>query len=436
MPRMCIEMECPGNVSPSPNNPRKHSKAQVERLAESIRAFGFNVPLLVDAQTKLISGHARLEAAKLLGLTEVPLIRIEHLTEAQRRAFVIADNRIAELSEWDEALLASEFEGLLSGALDFDVGITGFDVPEIDLMLHPVATTSPAEPEPFIEEDDAAPVTVPGDLWILGPHRLLCGDVLDEAAFARVMESERAAMIFTDPPYNVPINGHVCGKGSVKHAEFAMASGEMSEPAFAAFLETALKACAGHSVAGALHYVCMDWRHTFELQSAARAIYDDQINLCVWVKSNGGMGSFYRSRHELVFVYRTKGSAHRNNVQLGRFGRNRTNVWEYAGVNTFSGTRAKDLAAHPTVKPRAMIEDAILDCTAPGAIILDPFGGSGTTLLAADRTSREARLIELEPRYVDRTIRRWEALTGGTARHAVTGAAFGEMTTNIKEAGA
>jgi 16S rRNA G966 N2-methylase RsmD len=248
------------------------------------------------------------------------------------------------------------------------------------------------------------------------------------AAYETLMAGESAQMVFIDPPYNVPIDGHVCGSGRVKHAEFVMASGEMSEPEFTAFLETVLHHLAGNSVVGSIHFVCMDWRHAFELLTAGRAAYTELKNLCVWNKSNAGMGSLYRSQHELVFVFKSGTAPHINNVELGRHGRYRTNVWNYPGINTLKPGRLEELAMHPTVKPAALVADAIKDCSRRGGVVLDAFAGSGTTIIAAERTARRARALELDPRYVDVALRRWQDLTNQDAVNAETGSTFAQIT--------
>ena len=393
MSSLHIQMKRVEDVVPNKKNVRTHSKRQIELIAKSIEAFGFNCPILVDSENTLLSGHARHAAAKLLGLEEIPTIRIEHLTEPQARAFMIADNRLTERGGWDEQLLAMEFKDLSELDLNFELDVTGFEVPEVDFYLQ--QTREPpdqAEPDTGILPSKP-PVSRTGDLWQLGNHLIICGDALEDEPYQCVMGGQKAAMVFTDPPYNVPIDGHVSGNGAVRHREFVMACGEMSSEQFTEFLSKSLGFCARHSKAEALQYICMDWRHIDELQRAAKSCFDQFINLCVWVKTNGGMGSLYRSRHELVFVYRKGPSQHRNNVQLGRYGRNRTNVWEYPGVNTFGRTRMAEREMHPTVKPVELVMDAILDASAPGELVLDPFGGSGTTLLAAERTKRQARLI-------------------------------------------
>jgi DNA modification methylase len=407
-----------------PKNARVHSPAQIKQIARSIEAFTFNVPILADREGKVLAGHGRLLACRQLGWTEVPVIRLDHLTPEQARAFAIADNRLAENSTWDEALLAEHFKVLSELDLDFSLEATGFSVGEIDLKIQGLD-----EPEAGDDPDDAPvdagpPVAAFGDLWRLGPHKILCGDSLVTGSYARLLGDERAAMVFTDPPYNVPIDGHVSGNGKIRHREFAMAAGEMSEPEFTAFLTTVCRLMAEASTDGALHYVCMDWGHVFALMAAGRTAYDGLLNLCVWAKPNGGMGGLYRSAHELVVVFKHGRASHRNNVQLGRYGRNRTNVWSYPGANGFGLGEDADLTAqHPTPKPVRMIADAILDVTARRDLVLDPFLGSGSTLIATERVGRICRGIEMDPLYVDLTIRRWQRLSGQQARRE-DGASF------------
>ena len=414
-------------LKPLPRNPRTHTKKQVRQIAQSIETFGWTNPILIDAEGGVIAGHGRLEAAKLLGIKHVPTIRIENMSEAQKRAYVIADNRLAENAGWDAELLAIELQALTQIELGFDVEITGFETAEIDLLIGGLeADGKPAEPEPSFEGPDRSKpaVSVPGDLWRLGDHLLLCGDALKQESYAVLMGDDRAEMVFTDPPYNVPIAGHVSGLGKIKHDDFAMACGEMSESEFTGFLRTALGHMADFSIDGSLHYLCMDWRHAYELLDAGRGVYSELKNLCVWNKTNGGMGSLYRSKHELVFVFKNGTAKHINNVELGRYGRNRTNVWDYAGANSLSSDRANDLALHPTVKPVALVADAILDASKRGGIILDPFAGSGSTLLAAEEAGRRAYAIELDPYYVDTIIGRFQKGTGKEAVIADSGLPF------------
>ena len=416
-------------LKPYARNPRTHTKKQIRQIAESIRTFGWTNPILVDAEGGVIAGHGRLEAAKLLGMERVPTIRLEDMSEAQKRAYVIADNRLAEIAGWDDDLLAIELQALSEIDLDFDIEITGFETAEIDTLiagLNGADTKDEADRLPEVDET-AAPITKPGDLWLLGRHRLLCADATKAESFARLLAGEQAQMVFTDPPYNVPIDGHVCGLGSVKHAEFAMAAGEMSEADFTAFLETVLSQLATHSVDGAIHFVCMDWRHLYELLTAGRRAYGEIKNLCVWNKTNGGMGSLYRSKHELVAVFKAGHAPHINNVELGAHGRYRTNVWDYAGINTFGKDRDAELAMHPTVKPVALVEDAILDCSRRGGIVLDAFSGSGTTIIAAERSGRRGFGLELDPKYVDATLKRFRAFTGEEPVHTDSGFTLAEL---------
>lgn len=415
-----------------PQNPRLHSKKQIRQIARSVETFGFNVPVLIDRKGQLIAGHGRVLAAQRLGMAQVPTIMLENLSETQIRAFVIADNRLTENSVWDDRLLAEQLKALAGLQLDFSVDVTGFEMSEIDLMIEDLAPAGRGEDDPAeaIPEFGAKPqVTRAGDLWVLDRHRVYCGDARDGAAYSVVMKDRRADVGFADPPYNDPIDGYVTGFGKVHHPEFAVASGEMSESEFTDFLTNVLAQLARNSADGALQFICMDWRHSGELISAARSVYAEFKNLCVWVKDTAGQGSLYRSQHELVFVFKNGKRPHRNNIQLGQYGRYRTNVWQYRRVNSLSrSTEQGNLSAlHPTIKPVDLVADAILDCTARGDIVLDPFVGSGTTVIAAERTGRACRGIELDPRYVDTIVRRWQAFTGQSAVHESNGRTFNEM---------
>jgi DNA modification methylase len=409
------------------NNARTHSRAQTRKIADSIQAFGFTNPVLIDKKSTIIAGHGRVAAAKMLGISQIPTIRLEGLSPDQIRAYIIADNKLAELAGWDNSILKIELQHLITLDSGFDVTITGFEIPEIDLIMQDEAQTGEQEDE--MPATTGSPVTQLGDLWLLGKHRILCGSSLDSTSYDRLMNGKKGSVVFTDPPFNVPIDGHVCGNGAIKHEEFAMASGEMNEDQFICFLSDSLRQLERHSKPGSVHFVCMDWRHMKELLLAGEGVYDSLLNLCVWNKDNGGMGSFYRSQHELVFVFRKKGNTHRNNIQLGKYGRNRTNIWKYPGVNTLSkqGDEGNLLALHPTVKPVALVADALLDCSAPKEIVLDAFLGSGTTLLAAERTGRVCYGIELNSKYVDVAIRRWQQQTGQQAVHAQSNKIFDEL---------
>ena len=395
---------------PDPRNARTHPRRQIEQIAASIQAFGFTNPILADPAGKVIAGHGRLLATKQLGLAEVPVITLADLSEAQQRALRLADNKIALNAGWDIEILKLELAELAMPEIDIDLGLTGFASGEIDVILA-------GQPDPDDEVIPAVPDeprTRPGDIWQLGEHRIGCGDGRD-VALLRAVVGDGAAVdaAFLDPPYNVKINGHANAKG--RHREFAMASGEMSTAAFRTFLTETLSACEQVSRGGAVHFVCMDWRHMDDLSAVGGTVYTALLNICVWNKSNAGMGSLYRSKHEMVMVYRVGDSPHTNAVELGKHGRNRTNVWDYASVNSLRGSRREDLALHPTVKPVALVADAICDVTRQGELVLDIFLGSGTSLIAAERVGRRFRGLDIDPAYVDVAIERWETLTGKTA---------------------
>ena len=416
-------------LTPDPKNPRLHSRRQVRQIARSIETFGFNVPILVDRDHKVIAGHGRLLAARELGWSEVPTIQLEHLTEAQVKAFMIADNRLTEIGVWDDRLLAEQLRELSELDLGFSLEVSGFSMGEIDLRIEGLTATNEHKDDPA----DALPSPGPGvsrlgDLWVLGRHRVLCGSALDAVAYLTLMRGDGAVMIFTDPPYNVPIDGHASGLGAIRHRDFVMAAGEMSSAEFTAFLMRGCRLLARHSADGSLHFICMDWRHMDELQEAGRAAYSELKNVCVWVKSNAGMGSLYRSRHELIFVFKHGSARHRNNVQLGQYGRHRSNVWQYPNASAFGrgGEEGNLLALHPTVKPVALVADAIMDSSARGEVVLDAFVGSGTTVIAAERTGRRCFGLELDPVYVDTIVRRWQVYTGEHARHEESGKTFAE----------
>jgi DNA modification methylase len=424
-----VESRDIASLRPYPGNARTHSKKQLRQIAESIKRFGFTNPVLISDAGEIVAGHGRVEAAKLCGMTAVPAIRLSHLNETERRAYVLADNKLALNAGWDREILAIELQALID--LDFDVEVTGFSLAEIDLVLDEAGDSAPTGTDRAREDEipPASPVTVTqtGDVWKLGRHRLLCGDARKADDYRVLMQGEEADLVFTDPPYNVPIDGHVSGLGQIRHREFAMGVGEMSEAAFTAFLAETLGATAKVCRDGAIAFVCMDWRHMGELLSAGKAVFSELKNLCVWNKTNGGMGSFYRSKHELVFVFKVGTAPHTNSFGLGDTGRYRTNVWDYAGISSLSANRADEQAMHPTVKPVAMVADAIKDCSKRGDIILDAFGGSGTTLIAAETCGRSARLIEYDPAYCDTIIRRYEKVTGKRAILLSTGAVFEDV---------
>lgn len=405
-----LEMLPPGSFRPNPRNARIHSKRQIRQLAKTIRHTGFIGAIIIDEDNMIMAGHARWAAGKLNEMPLLPAIRAIGLSETQKRIFALADNKLNEWAGWDPEVLISEITSLadLLPNLELDLSITGFEPAELDALF----SDRGSQPEPLdsLPEPDPAIVTRPGDLWQLSDHRLLCGNSLHAPDFDRLMAGARARMAFLDPPYNVRIS-NVQGRGRIKHTEFAYASGEMKPAEYVAFLNSCLGNAANVSSPGAVHYICHDWRHIREVAEAAEHVYGAALNLVVWVKTNAGQGSFYRSAHELIGVFRVGQAPHLNNVQLGRHGRNRSNVWTYPGISGFGVDRMAALAGHPTVKPTSLVVDAMRDCTAKGDIVVDAFMGSGTTILAAEKIGRKAYGLEFEPKFVDLAIRRWEDYT-------------------------
>ena len=428
MKTLSIDYQPVSALQPRSTNPRTHSKKQIIQIANAIRRFGFTNPILVDDANGIVAGHGRIEAAKIVGLDQVPTVRLSAMSEAEIRAYVIADNRLGENAGWDRALLGLELQYLTELEIDFDVTLTGFELPEIDILIGDLSlAANDNDPADAVVEVASGPaISRPGDVWQIGNHRLICGDSTRLETYQQLLGDARAQVVFSDPPYNVPIIGHVGGLGAIQHREFAMASGEMSPAEFTAFLQSVFGHLATYSVDGAIHFQCMDWRHVPEILTAGTAAYSELKNICVWAKNNGGMGSLYRSQHEFVFVFKSGAAPHINNVELGKHGRYRTNVWNYAGVNSFGGDRA-DLNLHPTVKPVAMVADAIRDCSNRKGIVLDAFVGSGTTLIAAEKTGRRGYGVEIDPQYCDVTIRRLRAVCGLDAVLEATGQRFGEV---------
>ncbi len=413
------------DLVPSVRNARRHSKKQVHLIAESIKAFSFTTPILITTDGEIVAGHGRYEAAKLLGMKTVPVICINHLGPHQIRALRIADNKLGELSTWDDEILNVELSELIG--FDFEVEVLGFDTPELDGRLYPAATVAKADPLDALPALQDVAVTVRGDLWLLGEHRILCGDARERGDYQTLLGGELAQMVFVDPPYNVRVDGYVSGLGKVRHREFAMASGEMSKLEFTGFLHAVFAEIAEASQDGALIYSCIDGPHLHEMLNAGYGVFDELKSVITWAKANAGMGSLYRSQTELITLWKKGKAPHINNIELGKHGRYRTTLWSYAGVNGFRKGRMAELASHPTVKPCAMVMDAIKDCSKPKGIILDSFSGSGTTLIAAAKTKRRGYVMEFDPLYVDGAIRRWETLFKAEARHAETGLTFAEM---------
>ena len=404
---------------------RLHPKSQIKKIAESLEKFGCVAPILVDQHNNVVAGVARIRAARLIGLQTILAVRIEHLTDEEIHLYRIADNRLAEDSDWNSPELKLEFEDLI--VLGQDITITGFDQPETDIILSDGSPAPDRADEIRAVDTDTVPVTRLGDTWQVGAHRIHCGDAQNSAVFSELLGGEEVKAVFTDPPYNVSVASHIGGLGRHKHREFVMASGEMSPELYSAFLKNTVENAVRSAIKGAVLFVCIDWRSSDTLKRAADAIGLEALNLCVWNKTNGTMGSLYRSKHELIWVFRVPGAGHTNNVQLGKHGRNRSNVCDYPGANTPGSDSNRDLALHPTIKPVALIADAIRDVTNRGDIVLDIFGGVGSTLLAAERTGRQARLIELDPCYVDAALHRIREHTGLCIHLKQTGQSFDKV---------
>ncbi|MGY3234455.1 MULTISPECIES: site-specific DNA-methyltransferase [unclassified Bradyrhizobium] len=428
-----IEYRAVADLVLDSRNPRQHSQSQVNQLADSICEFGFVMPVVVDHDGQVVIGHGRVLAAKKLAMPRIPVVAVRHLSAAQLKALRIADNKLAQNSHWDEELLGESLLELQSLEREFDLSITGFSLPEIDLAIQKLSDPVITDPDDDVGSETGVAVCRPGDIWELGPHRIHCGDATTEVAFASLMKEELAHIVFTDPPYNVRIDGHASGKGKVRHREFAQGAGEFSRDEFVEFLTKVCTQLKVQTTNGSIHFVCMDWKHLDELLTAGRAVYSELKNIVVWAKSNAGMGSLYRSQHELICVFKSGSDPHVNNVKLGKNGRNRTNVWEYASASTQTRKGNNVLKLHPTVKPVSMVMDALLDCSNRGDLVLDCFLGSGTTLLAAERTGRICRAIELDPLYVDTAIRQWQNFTGSTAIRMSDGKLFGEMEAEIEK---
>jgi len=410
-----------------PGNPQRHSKGQIGQIARSITVFGFIAPVLIDREGKVIAGHGRLAAARELGLTEVPTLCLDHLTPDQARAFSIADNRLAEIATWDDRLLAQQLRDLSLIGLDFSLELTGFEIGEIDLRIRSLeeAPDRADDPADAVHEVPAAPpISKIGDNWLLGRHRVVCGSAFETRAFAALLGEELAAMVFTTPDH-AAIDGRASSLGAMCHRPSPMGSDEVDRSEFIASLRRVFRNLAAFSIDGALHYICMDWRHLDALLAASRALYGEPKDLCIWVKDDAGMGALYRYQHELVLVFENGRNERGTNIPPGRRRRSRSNVWRYSFPRR--GGNANLLALYPSAKPVAMVADAIRDGAARGEIVLDGFLGSGTTVLGAERTGRRCYGLESDPSRVDTIIRRWQTLTGGRARHAASGRAFDDL---------
>ena len=412
-------------LKPAAKNARKHSKKQTDLLVRALRRYRIFTPIVKDENNVILAGHNRLLAAKILGMTQVPCISSEDLTEDEKKAFALAENSISLKGEWDVAIRSELLIELTDNG--FEILDTGFEPAEVDQFIVDADEASPkAQREDRYPETPTPETAVSrrGDLWILGRHRLVNGDAKDREVLELLMDGQEAAMVFSDPPYNVPIAGHVSGRGRAQHREFAEAYGEMSRPEFVAFLRAAIGPAADACREGSILFLCMDDKHLGDLLEAGYASNLQLLRICVWARTNGGMGTFYRTQTEFVTVWKVGKAPHTNTFGLGEKGRSRTTLWTYAGVNTFKAERMEELALHPTVKPTALVADAIRDVSNRGEVVLDMFGGSGTTLIAAQKTGRAARLVEIDTAYCDVIIQRWQRLTGQSAVLAATGEEF------------
>ena len=402
---------------------RRHPEHQKSKMMAIIDRFG-QLPVKVTRQGRVVDGLLVIEACRALNRSKIAVLVIDQLNAAEADALRIAYNTIGKYGEFDDKLLGEKLSELLDQG--FEVDQLGFEIAEADLKIE-FSLNDDDEEDFVVNTPRRTSVIRQGDLFEIGAHKILCADCRDEANILLLIGEDIIGLCVTDPPYNVSNTGHVLVKNRHGHGEFAMAKGEMSPEEFQAFLGEAITSMQLRLREGGLIFSAMDWRGAARLQLAAEQQGMEHIATCVWVKTNAGMGSFYRSQHEFFLVFRKPGAPHTNNIQLGRHGRNRSNVWNYAGANSFGPTRDTDLAMHPTVKPTTLIEDIIKDCTAPGDIVFDPFGGSGTTLIAAQKTKRVARVIELDPCYVETALRRYEKRFKTTPIHVETGLKLDEL---------
>lgn len=414
------------DLKPFARNARTHSDKQIECLAHSMQAFGFINPVLVDLNNVIIAGHGRVTAARRVGLSHVPAARIEGLTADQLRAYRLADNRLAELAGWDQQILAIELQHLMEVDLDFNIETIGWNMPEIEIMLDGMQKDEGKDTADDIPEMGKTAVSRQGDLWLLGPHRILCGSALDPKAYDRILRGKQARLVLQDPPWNIPVSS-ISGLGKTQHRAFVMGNGEMTDAEFRQFLRDQIRCNIAHALPGAVFEIFIDWRSVEKVIAAGNAEGLELINICVWTKAQGGMGSLFRSQHELVVVFKKPGGPIRNNVQLGRFGRNRTNVWAVPGQNSFGADRMEALQMHPTSKPIILLAEAMRDVTNVGEIVLDSFLGSGSAVISAERTGRIACGMELDPLYIDTIVRRWEKFAGREALLEGDGRSFADI---------
>jgi len=413
-------------LRPAPTPVRRHPRKQLAKVRKSLEVFGQVTPILVSPDWEIIDHELVWQALKEIGATQVDVIVVADKSPSELKALRLVLNRTALDARWDEQNLRSILEQLVE--VDFDLDLTGFDTPEIDHYLNLDAPQANVEENgsdiPLVE---ATAISTSGMIWALGDHRVGCGSATNLAFVSRLLNGKTANVCFVDPPYNIPVDGFITGKGRHRHREFVQGAGELSTDEYFTLLRDSLLVLKECCVPTALVYACIDWRHVMEMTVAGRACDMPLYTICVWTKTNGGMGGIYRNAHELVCVFRAGTETPLDNVELGRHGRNRTNVWSYPGMSSFGKERDQLLGSHPTVKPVAMIADVFRDVTRRGDIVLDTFLGSGSTLMAAQETGRICCGVELDPLYVDVTIRRWQNATGRDAVLVDTGEAFNDV---------
>lgn len=429
--RMAVDWWPIDKLRQDERSPRRYSKKELKKAEDIIRRFGVRLPVVISADGCVVAHFIAVAAAKRAGITQLPVVYADDLPEPERRALSLALNRLYELGDFDQRILGDLLLDFEVTVPDLDFGDIGFDQGEVDRAIRVAQQSECAEEVPV--EVGASAVSRLGDVWLLGEHRIACGDATARESYTALLNGEVADMVFTDPPYGCAVNGFVTSR---KHREFVEASGEKDAPELSIFFRKICEALGAYVRPGAVVDLCIDWRSQHLLQEAALPIFGPLLNLAVWVKDRAGMGSFLRSQHELVLIYAAGGGKPRNNVELGRHGRHRSNVWKYPSAMTFgrSGVEGDLLDDHPTPKPKEMIADAILDCTNRGEVVLDPFLGSGSTLIAAETTGRRCRGMDLDPLYVDLTARRWQNWTGRSAVHAATGRSFDDTAGTATEA--